>query len=349
MKDYSYLTQILHNQFLNDGQVINFSIKRLFSKSKNTSLKDCKHIFITGLARSGTTALLQALDSTNNYASLRYKYMPFILLPKLAKIYTNYFNKNADLEKERLHGDNLKISSESPECLDEPFWIHTKYKQDNMLNKNFMSPHIVDFNLAKAYITLLNSYTKIEKKEICLIKNNNNHLRILSLSELLPNANFLVLFRSPIAHAKSLLKLHTRLKKKQTDDGYILDYMNQIGHWEFGLGKKPFIYENNQNYILKGLEDINLEYWINQWVFTYNWMLNQLKYRNNIRMVCYEDLCEDKNVQKDIFNFLKINQEEIKFKFRTGSSNYDKNNDINVDSKFLKNAIDIYNELRNKN
>ena len=348
MKDYSLLTQILHNQFLNDGQVINFSINKLFSKSTDTSLKECKHIFITGLARSGTTALLQALDSTNNYASLRYKYMPFILLPKLAKIYTKYFNKDTDVEKERLHGDNLKISSESPECLDEPFWIHTKYKQAKILNKNFMSPHIVDYDLAKAYITLLNSYGKIEKKETCIIKNNNNHLRILSLSELLPKATFFVLFRSPIAHAISLLRLHNRLKKLQTQDKYILDYMNQIGHWEFGLGKKPFIYENEQNIILKGLEDINIEYWITQWIFTYKWILNNLKNRTNIKMICYEDLCEDNNIQNDIFNFLKINPEEIKFKFNTGASN-SKDYDIEINSQKIKNAFEIYSSLREKN
>ena len=46
--------------------------------------------------------------------------MPFILSPRLAKIYTSYFNSQDINESERLHGDGLKISPNAAECLDEP-------------------------------------------------------------------------------------------------------------------------------------------------------------------------------------------------------------------------------------
>ena len=39
-----------------------------------------EHVFITGLARSGTTILLNALYKSNIFASLTYSDMPFVLL-----------------------------------------------------------------------------------------------------------------------------------------------------------------------------------------------------------------------------------------------------------------------------
>ena len=42
--------------------------------------------------------------------------------------------------------------------------------------------------------------------------------------------------------------MHKRFSDLQTSDSYILDYMNLIGHREFGLGAKSFIYNNDISY-----------------------------------------------------------------------------------------------------
>ena len=122
---YSLFSKIIHRQFLSKNELTNFFIERINEKSSKLDIDLSNNIFITGLARSGTTALLQAFDSTEIFASLRYKYMPFILSPRLAKIYTSYFNSKDINESERIHGDGLKISPNAAECLDEPFWIKT--------------------------------------------------------------------------------------------------------------------------------------------------------------------------------------------------------------------------------
>ena len=41
------------------------------------------HVFIIGLARSGTTILLNALHKSNIFASLSYADMPFVLAPNM--------------------------------------------------------------------------------------------------------------------------------------------------------------------------------------------------------------------------------------------------------------------------
>ena len=210
MSKYSKFSKILHNQFLNNGEITDYFIKRLNIKSNQFDLTNIENIFITGLARSGTTALLQALDSSGEVASLRYKYMPFILSPKIASIYSKFVNTKIKIS-ERMHGDGLMVGPGSPECLDEPFWINNLYKFKTF--DRYLEPHSFNRDIAKIYGYFLNSYLKIEGKNRLIIKNNNNHLRLLSLSKFFPKSKILVLFRSPCVHAKSLLNLHKRLIK----------------------------------------------------------------------------------------------------------------------------------------
>ena len=50
--------------------------------------------------------------------------MLFLLSPYLSNFVDKFiFSNNKEIEKERIHGDNIFISQSSPECLDEPFWI----------------------------------------------------------------------------------------------------------------------------------------------------------------------------------------------------------------------------------
>ena len=82
MNSYSWLEQNLHKfalswQFMRE---VTFDFESAnFSPANETE----NHIFITGLARSGTTILLNALHKSNIFASLSYADMPFVLAPNL--------------------------------------------------------------------------------------------------------------------------------------------------------------------------------------------------------------------------------------------------------------------------
>ena len=334
----------MHQQFLEKGEILNFALSRIKKKSLNININSSRHIFITGLARSGTTALLQALDSSNNFGSLRYKYMPFILIPKVSNIYSKYLINKKDKIVLRIHGDGIKINANSPECLDEPYWLNTTYKQYDFSKS--LTPHKIDKRSAEGYSYLLNQYSKIEQRDNLIIKNNNAHLRILDLSSYLFNSKFLILFRSPIAHAISLLNLHKRLIKIQTENEFLFRYMDMIGHWEFGKGKKPFIYESKQEIQLNEMNDKDVQYWLKQWIFTYNWILNNVcsKKKSNIKLVCYEDLCTDKNYLNSFYESISVNPDKINFQFKLGKSNtFSKDN---LDPENLKQANDIYQMLK---
>ncbi len=88
MQNYSNFQKFLHDLVLGN-QIINksiFEVEKILYLKKN-EIKINSHVFITALPRSGTTSLLNFLYSSNDYASLTYRYMPFILSPNLSKFF----------------------------------------------------------------------------------------------------------------------------------------------------------------------------------------------------------------------------------------------------------------------
>ena len=119
MQNYSNIQKFLHD-FIFRKKIINkslFEIEKIIYL-KNINIKNQSHVFISGLPRSGTTSLLNFLFSSDEYASLTYNNMPFVLSPNFSKL----FNKKNIAKKERLHGDGINFDNNSPEALDETFF-----------------------------------------------------------------------------------------------------------------------------------------------------------------------------------------------------------------------------------
>ena len=87
MQNYNYLQRLLHD-FVLSKKIITKSLFELekILLLKNRKINDESHIFITGLPRSGTTSILNFLFSSEEYGSLTYKNMPFILSPNFSKL-----------------------------------------------------------------------------------------------------------------------------------------------------------------------------------------------------------------------------------------------------------------------
>ena len=106
MNNYSWLQQKLHqialsSQFMRE---VTFDVENSIVSMKK-SYED--HVFVSGLARSGTTILLNALYQSSEFASLSYKDMPFVLAPNL---WSKLSLKIKDIDMtERAHGDGIKL------------------------------------------------------------------------------------------------------------------------------------------------------------------------------------------------------------------------------------------------
>ena len=261
MQNYSGIQEFLHDLVLSK-KFINKSLFELekIIYLKNTDIKNQSHIFITGLPRSGTTSLLNFIYSSDHYASLTYKNMPFILSPNFSKL----FNKKNISKKERLHGDGISYDINSPEALDEIFFNN---------DEEFIKNELVN------YIQLI---LLSESKDKYLSKNNLNFKRIDLINSILPNSIFLIPIREPLQHTYSLLNQHLNFSQLQQGNDFIRRYMNYLGHNEFGLNHKPW----NNPINFKDLNDIN--YWLEQWCLFYqNILKNYQSYDNCFFIDCF--------------------------------------------------------------
>ena len=318
MNNYSWLEQKLHrfalsSQFMRE---VTFDFESTNISSSNESNN---HIFITGLARAGTTILLNALYQSNIFASLSYADMPFVLAPNL---WSKISFKNRDLKfKERAHGDGIKVSTESPEAFEEVFW------------KTFFSEEFEE--LKEKFSTYVNNINYKYKKERYLSKNNQNIKRVELLTSIFPDSKILIPFREPIQHAYSLLTQHKKFIEDSRNDNFIKNYMKWIGHTEFGPNYIP-IHDQNLNFH----NDLEINHWIEQWYLTYSDTVLFLKDKKNIYFISYEKLCSNRDYWFQIQNLANI-EKPFDFEFRESK----KDIKVNIDSGLKEKAISLYFEL----
>ena len=317
MQNYSNIQKFLHD-FVLSKKIINKSLFELekIIYLKNKDIKNQSHVFITGLPRSGTTSLLNFLFSSNEYASLTYNNMPFILSPNFSKL----FDKKNITKKERLHGDGIDFDNNSPEALDEIFF-------DN--NEEFVKNEIVNYI---QLISLSNNKTKY------LSKNNLNYKRVDLIQSIFPNSIFLIPIREPLQHANSLLNQHLHFSQLQKEDDFIRRYMNYLGHNEFGLNHKPW--NDPINYQDRG----KIDYWLEQWFLFYKDIYNKYQSYTNCYFVLYEELTNT--------NYIKLLLKKINFsEFKNINLNYFKNSNkkeinVNFSNSVYENASKVYNDFK---
>jgi len=282
MNNYNFWQQFLHRIALSSRFMREMAFdfeKTIFLKKSKVEIKN--PVFVTGLARAGTTILLEAIHASGKFSSLSYLDMPFVMAPSLwGKIGT----KDNDQEKtERAHGDGIMVNVHSPEAFEEVFW-QTFSQQD--AEAQF-----------KSYIRLIvNSY----QRPRYLSKNNQNVNRIDVLQKILPSAKILIVYRDPINHANSLLRQHMDFSKAQKKDSFIKNYMDWINHSEFGLSYQPITSEN--------LEYSNpdcIDHWLEQWYLLYERLTRRFKGDGNIVFVNGGSLHSGESWNK-IGDFLEI-------------------------------------------
>jgi len=319
MQNYSNIQKFLHD-FVLSKKIINKSLFELekIIYLKNKDIKNQSHVFITGLPRSGTTSLLNFLFSSDEYASLTYNNMPFILSPNFSKL----FHKKKIIKKERLHKDGIDFDNNSPEALDEVFFNNSEEFVKNELEN---------------YIQLI---LICNKKIKYLSKNNLNYKRINLINSILPNSIFLIPIREPLQHANSLLNQHLHFSQLQKEDDFIRRYMNYLGHNEFGLNHKPW--NDPINYQERG----KIDYWLEQWFLFYKDIYNKYQSYTNCYFVLYEELTNT--------NYIKLLLNKINFsEFENINLNYFKNSNkkkinVNFSNSVYENASRVYNDFKER-
>lgn len=281
---YSELSQLLHRMALNNYNIGNKLFKRETRRIKKRNLeRKQQFVIISGLARAGTTSLMNDLVRIDDFVSLNYGNMPFIMCPNYwAKIYKPKQQKL----KERSHKDGIMIGLNSNEALEEYFF---KVKaNDSYINDLYLSEYEISQNDYSDYQDY-QSIIMLDNNKIYLAKNNNFILRYKSARSYNDDFVMVILYRDPLTHAASLLEKHKEYKKLQKEDPFVLEYMDWLGHHEFGENQKPFKFHNSKTIISKDKDSLN--YWLEIWINYYSYILS-LSHENTI-IINYDLYCEN--------------------------------------------------------
>lgn len=298
---YGALARWLHWLALEPTAVrhLAFDLERQFALPKHTTPAHDKvaapadgAVYVCGLARSGTTMLLHILDEIDVFRSLTYRDMPFVLAPNLWKLITQHAPHPA-VPAERAHGDDIHVHFDSPEGFEEVFWrtFGTPTTDSRCLGAEEPSTEtLAAFADYRALVANPRTEPTPENGRLrrYLSKNNNNVLRLRSLCAD-PTATVLIVYRNPVATARSLHRQHQRFCATQTADRFTHTYMGWLAHHEFGLDHLPFCFALPEMDNALTPDDPN--YWLAYWNAVYRHILAQTDLR--LHLVNHDALCAE--------------------------------------------------------
>ena len=166
VNNYNFWQQLLHRIVLSPR----FMREMMFDFEKSVFLNKSKievknPVFVTGLARAGTTILLEAIHASGKFASLSYSDMPFLMAPNLWK---KISKRGVNQQKiERAHRDGIMVNAASPEAFEEVFWRTFSRQEAERQFKNYI-------------VLIQHSY----QQRRYLSKNNQNVNRIAVLQKI---------------------------------------------------------------------------------------------------------------------------------------------------------------------
>lgn len=309
VSDYGLLDRLLHRLALQVAPIseMSFEIDQWRSGESHQQSSAGKHVFVSGLARAGTTILMRRIYASGTLSSLTYRNMPFVLAPNIWRPTATIKGAAGEL-KERAHGDRILVNADSPESLDEVFW--RVFDSDAYLAADHLRPHEASAEITQKYASYVAAILKADHlgRTRYLSKNNNNILRLIALARQFPNAIFLIPFRDPRSQAASLHGQHRHFLAEQGRDAFIHNYMMWLGHHEFGRTHRPFRFDDKGRERLAELDSDNISYWLELWCQVYEWLLKTAP--PSAHFVCYEALCRDPKVWKHIAEICSLPEED---------------------------------------
>ncbi len=264
-----------------------------------SKIKIDKPVYITGLARAGTTIVLEMLSKHPDLATHQYKHLLIPYFPYWMYKITNKVRIYSKPTK-RIHNDGIMITRDSPEAVEEIFW--RKYfkhisieNSSHILNGNTINPKFENF-----YPNHMRKLLIAQMRSRYLAKNNYNVTRLEYLLRIFPSAKFLLIIRNPVNHIASLIKQTKLFMKMEKQIPFLLDWLKILGHREFGhnsicinvnntelIHKIRKLWSNKKTYV-KG--------WAYYWASIYDFIANSLEENKKLRSatftVDYNKLCE---------------------------------------------------------
>jgi Sulfotransferase family len=257
-------------------------------------------VYIAGVARSGSTILLEMLARHPDIATHQYRDFPLLFAP----VYWDraFGQKHVDKTEpqERAHRDRIKVTLASPEAMEEVLWmaffesIHDPVRSQ-VLDAITSAPAFESF-----YRDHLKKMLMIRGGRRYLAKGNYNITRLGYLLKLFPDARFIVPVREPCWHVASLIKQHRLFSAAEQADPRILRHMRRVGHFEFGLDRRVIHtgdYEEAARIDALWSAGQDIQGYARLWANVYNFVLDSIEADPAVAratlVVRYEEICQN--------------------------------------------------------
>ncbi|MBB3229604.1 sulfotransferase [Halomonas stenophila] len=270
---YSTLDKALHNYaFSSPGlQITLSSIEDRLWRNKVAATPTGRPLFITSLPRAGTTILLELLAQQEEFASTTYRNMPFTMAPLLWGRFSSMFRKAGE-KAERAHGDGIAVDFDSPEAFEEMIWMAfwREHYENECIRLWEVSDRDAEFEaFLSRHMQKLVASTPDAKRYVS--KNNASIARLPLLSAAFPEAQILIPIRDPASQVASLKRQHSRFSDLHARDRFAQQYMEGIGHFEFGAALRPIAFSGAPE-SAEGAEHV--DYWLRYWIAAYEHVLH---------------------------------------------------------------------------
>jgi hypothetical protein len=256
-------------------------------------------VYIAGLARAGSTILLELIAACDGVVTHRYRDFPPVFIPYWWNGFVDRAQAKTLEAKERPHGDRIRITPESPEAMEEPLWMAFFSSAHNPAVSQSLGDGERHPEFERFYRDHIRKLLLVRGGNRYASKGNYNVTRLEYLLAIFPDARFVIPVREPARHIASLLRQHQRFSRACDGNPRGLAHLRQVGHFEFGLERRPI----NTGDTLRTAEILRLwrdgdevRGWAKYWSQVYGFVADRLQANARLReatlVVPYEDLCE---------------------------------------------------------
>ena len=154
------------------------------------SIPIVKPVYIAGLARSGSTLLLEILAGAPGVVSQRYKDFPPVFTPYAWNKLLTYMQSGPAEPMERAHKDGILVTMDSPEAMEEPLWMSFFPHLHDPRYSNVIEPNCDDHGFSRFYAAHIRKLLAVRDGTRYLAKANYQVTRLEYLLQLFPGRSF---------------------------------------------------------------------------------------------------------------------------------------------------------------
>jgi hypothetical protein len=261
-------------------------------------IKVDKPVYVAGLARSGTTVLLERLAEHPQVATHRYADFPPLLTPYWWNRWLSLVPHSREVAQERAHKDGIAVTSQSPEAFEEMLWMAFFADIHDPARCGTFDREASHRAFECFYDEHIRKLLAIRKRQRYVAKGNYNLVRLGYLHKLYPEARFVVAIRDPVWHIASLMKQQKLFATGEANQPRALEHMRRVGHFEFGLDRRAInVGDSAMTARITELWETGqeVEGWALYWADIYRHVADVLDADPALREAClvvrYEDLC----------------------------------------------------------